>query len=297
MTDQLPRPGFAPLPPPPGGMARALRDGRRLRLRRRVLGTSAVAAVLAVVAGTFAATASSGPGATDQLIPAVVPPTTATASPAASYPAQGAGAAAARPAATPAGRPPAVTAGGTGSSLSPSHATPAAASPRATTTALQATYRTPDLLRSYRTAAPAQGPNPSICSSAVSGGGSGFDASSDWCLAAKVTTTSRGHDLSVQVCRDSAGPAQLHFSRRLEVDLVVLAGTRPVWRWSTGHADAAQAHALDVAADACWTWTAPWTDVDGRGSALPSGDYTLSVTTQATELRAYDAKQATFSIG
>ena len=298
MTDLFDRRGFVPLPPPPGGMSRALRDGRRLRLRRRIVGTSVAAAVMAVAAGTFAATASSGPGATDQLIPAVAPQTTPTAAPAAGLRDRGA-TAGVRPSATPAGRAAAGTATlGARTTGSSSSTTRPSAGPTEAPAAPASSYRAPNLLRSYRPPAPSQGPNPSICSGAFSGGRSGVDAASNWCFRAQVTPTARGHDLSVQVCRDSAGAGQLHFSRRLEVDLVVTAGTgtQSVWRWSTGHPDAAQAHVLDVAAEACWTWTAPWTDVDRDGDALPSGDYTLSVSAQAPELRAFSAPRVTFSI-
>jgi hypothetical protein len=130
----------------------------------------------------------------------------------------------------------------------------------------------------------------------VSSGRSAVDASNDWCYTAQVTKTAAGHDLSVQVCRDSTGAAQLHYARRLEADLTVVYGTHTVWRWSTGHADAQEPHVLDVAADACWTWTARWTDVDSNGDALPRGDYTLSVSSPATELRAFASPSTRFSI-
>jgi hypothetical protein len=115
-------------------------------------------------------------------------------------------------------------------------------------------------------------------------------------MTATVTRTARGHDLSLVVCRDSTGPGQLHYTRRREADLVVLSAGKPVWQWSAGHEDVADQHVLSVDAEGCWTWTAPWTDVDGRGRGLEPGDYTLAVSTPASELRAFDGQEVAFSI-
>jgi hypothetical protein len=115
-------------------------------------------------------------------------------------------------------------------------------------------------------------------------------------VGAVATATDRGHNLTIEICRDSTGPSQLTFARRNEVDLAVLAGDKTVWRWSVGHADAAAAHTLAADADSCWSWTAPWTDVDASGRRLESGSYALSVTSTAREVSAVDPQQVTFRV-
>jgi hypothetical protein len=120
--------------------------------------------------------------------------------------------------------------------------------------------------------------------------------SSSWCVTPYAVRTSDGHDLRIEVCRDSTGPGALSFGRRLEVDLVVLDGTKPVWRWSAGQPDATAPHGLDVGTDGCWSWTAAWTDVDAAGRPLDPGGYTLSVASTARELDGYPPQDVTFRV-
>jgi hypothetical protein len=115
-------------------------------------------------------------------------------------------------------------------------------------------------------------------------------------MRAIVSPTARGHDLAIEVCRDSTGDGTMTFSRRNEVDLVVSRGGTAVWRWSTDHPDERAVHTLAVEKNSCWVWTARWTDVDARGRALASGSYTLSVTAAARELSGFTEKTETFEV-
>ena len=69
-----------------------------------------------------------------------------------------------------------------------------------------------------------------------------------------------------------------------------------VWRWSTGHPTSHQPHALTTPAGACWTWTAPWTDVDAAGRPLAAGTYTLTVTSRASEVADLPDETGTFRV-
>jgi hypothetical protein len=123
--------------------------------------------------------------------------------------------------------------------------------------------------------------------------GSGF------CVTAYAHESSRGHELVLEVCRDSTGPGSMRFSGRNEAELVVhnvLDQDRVVWRWSVGHPDTDDAHTLQLETSACWTWTAPWTDVDGSGRALEDGTYEVAVTSTAQQLRGRPAERARFSV-
>src|SRR5213079_716311 len=137
------------------------------------------------------------------------------------------------------------------------------------------------------------GSTATICSG--SSGGSGTISSGvHWCVTAAVSRTSRGHDLTLSVCRDSTGGARMHFTHEQEAELTVVRDDRAVWRWSAGHSNDGDPHGLDVEADGCWTWTAPWTDVDAAGRQLARGQYTLTVATTATAVGA--PKSTEFSI-
>jgi len=136
-----------------------------------------------------------------------------------------------------------------------------------------------------------------VCSGQSTTGDGGLQSTVSWCESATVTATSRGHDLVGSFCRDGSADATLTFATQQEVELVVRrADGTVVWRWSAGHADAHAPHTLAVARDHCWDWTAPWTDVDAQGRALPSGSYELDVTSRADELRTARVATASFTI-
>jgi hypothetical protein len=299
MSHDLPSRSFTPLLPPPAGALTAVSAGRGIRRRRRLAGAGAAAASLVLVAGVVAASGAGSPHAEDQLVPAGG----STHSPEA------------QPPTLIDGRAPATArGGGIAPQPRPMEGTSAATGNALGSTAGQTSqsgsgssggtsgYRTPALRRTYKPGSgpsvptTQQGPSPRVCGAQVYGDDDGFNSSSDWCLAPIVTTTSRGHDLTVQLCRDSTSSGQLTFARTREVELVVRAGSRTVWRWSTGQPDAAHRHTLDAGADGCWLWTAPWTDVDARGNRLPEGSYTLLVTASATEVTALGAKETSFQV-
>ena len=162
-------------------------------------------------------------------------------------------------------------------------------------------YRTPDLVRRYRPAPPQTGaPAGRICSGSSEGSTGGVTNGTGYCVTGVVTETARGHDLVVEICRDSTGPGRLRFPRELEVDLVVHEPAdkdRAVWQWAAGRTNELDAHALDLETSACWTWTAAWTDVDRAGKPLAEGEYELQVAGHATEVRSVDAVRVPFTIG
>jgi hypothetical protein len=299
MIDDLPVRPFTALAPPPAGAVVAVRAGRSIRRRRRLTGAGAAAASVVLVAGVVAASGGGSTHAEDQLVPAHNPKAaSASPEPAAVRRRGGAGAPTAGPA--PAARADALP--GTLAGAPPAAGTSDSGKNTGSGQAPQRGYRTPPLRRTYLPAPPQsapntqQGPGGRICSVAYDDSGRGGAVTTDWCLTPHVTSTAHGHDLTIEVCRDSTGPGQLTFSRQSEVDLAVLAGSKTVWRWSVGQPDAAQPHSLQTAADSCWSWTAPWTDVNAAGRALPRGSYTLAVTSAAGELQALHAQTTAFSI-
>jgi hypothetical protein len=250
---------------------------------------------MAVVAGVLVATGNSGPHASDVLVPADsgLPSVSAESEPGSDEGTSGAlTVTTARPSPSPAARP------------SPSNqtTTPAGnATPAATRPATTSGYRTPDLVRRYHPA-PAQtgGPSGRIC-----GGGGEGDTNGNlnngygFCVDGYAAVTPRGHDLILEVCRDSTGPGSLRFPRELEAELVVhdtLDKDRIVWRWSTGHGNDEDVHVLKLETSACWTWTAAWTDVDARGRALEPGRYEVAVTSSADQLHGMPEQRAAFQI-
>jgi hypothetical protein len=295
MTDQLPNRGFTPLPPPPGGAAAAVRGGRGIRRKRRLAGAGAAAASVALLAGVLVATGSGGPHASDVLVPADpgVPTVSAETQPGSDDATQGSLVApGARPSPTAAARP------------SPKDAPrpgPDRASPAATRQPTTSGYRTPNLVRRYHAApAPTGGPSGRICGGSSSGDtNGGFEQGYGFCVDAYAVSTARGHDLILEVCRDSTGPGSLRFARELEAELVVhdvLDKDRSVWRWSSGHSNAEDVHGLKVETSACWTWTAAWTNVDARGRELEPGRYEVAVKSTADQLRGMPEQRASFQI-
>ena len=296
MTEPLPQRPFTALPPPPDGMAQALRDGRRLRLRRRLAGAGAAALSVAVVAGATIVLSGSSTGASDTLVPAAPPSASTTPSP--GGPEQEASS---RP--SPAAAPSASPDGGDRASQAPAPPTagesPAPGQEPAPEPAARPAgtpYRTPDLVRAYRRPARSSGSG-RICSGGS--GDTGGALETGLCRAAYAPATSRGHDLVFEACADSTGPATLHYDRALEAELVVrdAPSGRTVWRWSAGHSDLDDPHVLQVEQDGCWTWTALWTDVDAGGVPLEPGRYELVATGRARELVGYPAEVAAFTVG
>ena len=295
MTD-LPRRTFTELSPPPAGPADAVRGGRRLRRRRNLAGAGAAAASLVVVAVSALVVQAHANSASDVLIPAHPSPgRTATAgrdpstaprlapTPEVPLPATAPGpqAAAAR-----------ATAGSTAQGTARSAVGPGNAHP--TARPAKPPYRSPDLVRRYTP--PPAAPGARLCGDAVSGTGTTVQRAPDWCTTAIATETSSGHELSLEVCSDSAGGGPLHFDRRREAELVVRDSSGVLWRWSLGHPDASSVHALSTEPNACWTWTAAWTDVDSSGQRLDPGRYTLEVASQARELRTVAASTTTLQV-
>ena len=296
MTEPLPHRGFTELPAPPQGVSTAVRAGRRIRHRRRAAGAGAGLLSVALVAGAIVATSNGGPSATDQLIPANAP--TPSAVPSASRPApeptpttpSRPGAALVSPSPSPVPAPPLLP---RRASASPSPARVVAADPGG--------YRTPDLVRRYQRApSPSGGPAGRICSGGADSSSGGITSAAGYCLDGQVVRTARGHDLVVRMCRDSTGGGRLRFPRELEADLLVRDPDdrdRVVWQWAAGRTNDSDPHGLNLEASACWTWTAPWTDVDRTGRPLAGGLYELEVVSHATELRTSRADRISFSVG
>ena len=295
MTDPMPNRPFTALPPPPDGLVTAVREGRRIRRRRRAAGTGAAALSLAVVAGAVVVAGGTSTGAQDQLVPAERPTATPTASapgpaPRASAPAtvtRPGGAVGARPA--PAGsRAPAPT-------LLPRRPSPSP-SPVYAVPADPGGYRTPEVVRRYVPPSTGGAPAGRICS----GGGDSRDGfATGYCVSAYAPETSRGHELVLEICRDSTGPGRLRFPRELELDLVVHDPSdkdRVVWQWAAGRSNDQDPHTLSLETGGCWTWTASWTDVDRRGRPLEIGPYELAAVGFATETRNNPAGRVAFDV-
>jgi hypothetical protein len=299
VTEPLPQRPFTALPTPPDGVQRALRDGRRLRLRRRLAGAGAAALSVAVAVGAAVVLGPGTTGASDSLVPATRPSATSTPSPGD----PDATAAPAGPSPEPA---PSTSPGASASPAAapePAGGSPAPAeqqAPAPEATPAGTSYRTPDLTRRYQPAPPTTGgPAGRICGGGSEYGGNGLTNGTGYCLAGYAVATERGHDLVVEVCRDSTGPGRLRFPRELEADLLVhdpSSEDRVVWQWSAGRSNDQDVHSLDVETSACWTWTAPWTDVDAQGRALDPGRYELEVRSRADEVRTYQAERVAFTV-
>jgi hypothetical protein len=303
VAEPFPTPSFRELPAPPGGASLAVRGGRRLRLRRRLAGAGAALASAALVAGTLAAVGSGTNGASDELVPADPPPVVPSTS--AGPPRVGATTA-------PRGKAPllpsALPLAPGGSAEAPARVTEPDPKPErpATDPPPDVVYRTPDVVRRYTPAppepapGPSRGPAPRVCGGSSDGTGSGeLNTGYGFCPLAYAPATEQGHDLVLEICRDSTGPGSLHFSRLHEVELVVRDAQNPervVWRWSTGHADASRPHVLETETSACWTWTVAWTDVDARGRQLEAGRYELAATTTARELGGHPTQVVAFAV-
>lgn len=296
MPDDLPTRPFTALPPPPAGATAAVRQGRVIRRRRQLAGAGAAAASMAVVAGVLVAVGGSTPHAADELVPAgPTRPTVSTETqPGSDESATGSlTLASPRPSPSAAARP------------SPTSTRATAAGPSQATSARSPApsrgYRTPNLIRRYHAAPPQTGgPSGRICGGGSEAGGNGSISNGyGFCVDGYAVSTSRGHDLILEVCRDSTGPGSLRFPRELEAELVVhdvLDKDRVVWRWSTGHANDDDVHVLKLETSACWTWTAPWTDVDARGRRLEPSDYAVAVKSAADQLRGMPEQRASFRI-
>ena len=275
MSD-LPRRPFTPLPAPLGGADAAVLGGRRRRQRRRAA-QLAVTAAAAVAVGVVLAPGGGQSGAARVVTvsPSANPTATATTT------------AAGRPAGQP------TTAAATLPSSSPSPGPAAPSSPVATAAAetprALPAYRPAPFRRSYTAADPT---GARVCGTRIESGQSRID----WCVDAVVTATASGHDLAVQVCRDQTTAATLHLPAGLPAELAVSDGQSVVWRWSAGQ-PAEPAQALTTPAGACWTWTTAWTDVDGRGRPLDSGQYSLVATSNGVELGdVKDSQPVTFRL-
>jgi hypothetical protein len=260
VSSELPSRDFTALPPPPSGALVAVREGRGIRRRRRLVEAGAAAASLGLALGVLAAAGTGTTHARDELVPAVLP--TSQASP----------------------------------TIAP------ADPPEASLPGPRRTPSTPPLVREYRTAPPpstpstSSGPSATVCGPAVEGSHTGdVQPTTDWCEGVAADTSARGHDLTIRVCRGQTA-GRLTFAHTLEAELEVLSGETTVWRWSTGHPDVVQRHTLEVAAGACWSWTAAWTDVDARGARLRPGTYTLRVSSRADEVHALMPRTKSFEI-
>ncbi|MBK5306766.1 MAG: hypothetical protein JJD92_08790 [Frankiaceae bacterium] len=298
MTDDLPTRPFTALPPPPAGATAAVRGGRGIRRRRRLTELGAAAASMAVVAGVLVAAGSGSPHASDELVPAGPGNTSRSSVDSSTESENGAPGSltvtTARP--TPTG-----TAQPRATSTTSGQAPRATASPTARAGTSTGGYLTPNLVRRYHPAPPQTGgPSGRICGGGGDGNTNGeLNSGYGFCVDAYATRTPRGHDLVLEVCRDSTGPGSLHFTRELEAELVVhdvLDQDRVVWRWSPGHANDEDAHVLKVETSGCWTWTAQWTDVDSRGRELETGKYEVAVDSTAEQLRAQPEQRAAFTI-
>lgn len=277
---------FHALPPPPDGLAVVLREGRRRRRQRTAL--SASAAAVAVVALLAVAVLAAPGSRTDSLRPepyasagpvdSPVPAPAAEASPA--------------PEQAPAPAPAAGGAVGTDPRAQAPAQPQATPAPQQAPQEVASAYRTPDLVRAY------DGPprTARLCGAAYdSDGGGGSQVG--WCLAAVTARTPTGTDLVLELCRaDAAGAGRLTYPTDHEVDLVVRAGEREVWRWSAGRPPQDDPHALDADVGGCWSWRAPWTAVDGAGRPLPAGSYALVARTHAQELQGVAEARVDFSL-
>lgn len=286
MPDHLPHHGFRELPAPSGGAHAAVARGRHLRRRRAALQLGAGLTTLGlVVAGALAVGGSQGLSAHDRLIPGHGTGLVASATPTATSPLSAPATVSTPPAsANRATTPP---------PSRPSPSTTPAAGPARTLP-----YRTPNLRRTY--ASPktlSASPSVSVCGANYSGGTDGAGQTrADWCVDERVTTSTHGRDLVLELCRDQSGAAPLTFRGAREVDIVVRRGEREVWRWSVDHPDTGPGHTLDTPSTACWTWTAPWTTVDQHGRPLPRGDYTMLATTQASGVATFPSDAVAFSV-
>jgi len=281
VTTGLPEREFHELAPPEGGALAVRREAGRRRRRRAVL-TSAGTAV-GLLAGVLLLQGSGQPGR-ESLRVTDLPTSDPSASPASlASPEPSAGT---------------TRAAGPGSSAAPQAGQPvpsATADPRHPSTPATVPYRSPELVREYRDRAVTG--TVSVCSgSSSTTGDGGLQSTVNWCQSAVAAPTARGHDLVGELCRDGSSDATLTFPRQQEVELLVRrADGTVVWRWSTGHSDAPDGHTLGVARDHCWSWTAPWTDVDDDGRPLPEGTYQLVVRSRADELRGAPEATVTFT--
>jgi hypothetical protein len=288
MIDDLPTRPFTALAPPPAGALVAVRAGRGIRRRRRLAEAGAAAASVALVAGVVAATGAGSTHAQDQLVPAHG----TAATPAPSSPPRDVTRASTGNAAgvqSDASRPHPAAAPAPGH---PAGAPQPESAPQ--NSGSSKSYRTPALRRAY--APPPPPPDPRFCEMSVADDPGGTHKRVDWCITADIAATDAGHDLALTVCRDRTTDAALTFGTTREADLVVSRAGRVVWRWSTGHTAATRPHALASPAGACWSWTAPWTDVDSSGRPLPSGRYDLGVTSLAKEVADLPNASAAFAI-
>jgi hypothetical protein len=290
VTDRLPNRGFTELPAPDRGLAVAIAHGRRLRHRRQAAHAGLAGLLVVATIGTGAWLTTASHEASDHLVPAGPGPQATAA----------ADARPARPAATALGVTPAAPADAAlapqPSGDQPGRTAPGSSAsppPRSSPGRPASAYRTPALKRTYTA------PDPTgarLCSAQVTDDSSGTRKRIDWCIQPTAALSEAGHDLAVTVCRDQAGDAKLSFSTSREVELQVRRGTRIVWRWSVGQPETDRPHVLDTPAGACWTWTAPWTDVDGSGRALPSGSYELVATSRANEVAELPEESTTFRL-
>jgi hypothetical protein len=283
MTTGLPAREFYELAPPEGGSLAVRREAARRR-RRQVVVTSG-ATVVALV-GTVLLLQAGGSTGHDSLQITDRPTPVSSASP------QVIASGVPHPGSTAAARP-----GGSGAPvLAGAPQASSSGRPETRPSAVPALYRTPDLVRTYRDR---QAPTAlTLCSGSSSTTGDGdLQSTVSWCESAVVRPTDRGHDLTGEFCRDDSSDASLTFARQQEVELLVRRedGT-VVWRWSLGRSNDASAHSLVVEREHCWSWTAPWTDVDSSGRPLPEGTYELVATSRADELRTAPVARAAFSI-
>lgn len=282
MSDDLPRRPMQPLSPPPGGLADVRARARRRRTSHAVTAGVATAAILGVVSvATLTNGARHGDGL-DQLHPAhqISASTSVEPSPSGSPSAEPA----ARPSASPST---ATTVGGAAPSAPvPSPSPDVHGAARYTTPPIALSYR-PDTTKTNQ---------PAICQGASSDDNAAVHQKLGWCLRAKVTPSPAGHDLNLEVCRDSTGSGTLNFPSSLEADLSISSGSRIVWRWSADHPASASPHARPTATSYCWDWKVAWTDVDQQGRALGHGSYVLSGLSNADELKALNHTETSFTI-
>jgi hypothetical protein len=280
---------FTALPAPDAGLREAIVVGRRLRHRRQARTASLTGLAVVLAAATGAWLSASTRDAAEQLIPAG-PGDAGAGVPAASARPGVTGPLAAAPRATAPARGTPVTHSAIGQPGGPG---PSPA-PLASAAGSSPSYRTPALQRDYAPPIPA---GARLCSAQVSNDSSGTRKRIDWCVNAAAVLTDTGHDLTMTLCRDQSTDAALSFGTSGEVDLEVRRGGHVVWKWSRDHPESPGAHVLQTPAGACWSWTAPWTDVDSSGRDLPSGSYDLVALSRAQEVAELPEADATFRIG
>jgi hypothetical protein len=272
------------LPAPPNGAELVIARARQRRTRRR----SVLAAAVGVVGVVGALTLSGGTttGAQDRLtVTASVAPTTG----ASSQPI---------PTATLQPSPTALRNPGAPASPTPSYtrspSTPTSGPARTVSVATRSpSYTTPQMTRTYATATA----QPRVCASGSDQGTQPVASRVNWCLTAAVIPTSRGHDLSLQICRDNTSSSTIDFPSSRETDLTVIDATGSArWRWSTDHSATAGRQTLKAAAGSCFAWTVAWTDVDASGRRLGRGSYSLTATTSGQQFQDLPTERTAFDL-